>query len=293
LGTEDIREKAFLTHGDIVSLNFVRVSGDHYFRRHHRAGLRSHVMEVLRREDVEREERGAMMDGLLSFPRAKPKKVLRIFRTRFKNLAEAMEEPRRIKIIENFLSPRHLARSDEFIVDYVRGGNREILLCGLQEFVEGEILDPWQTLDDAHLLSLYRRLEAGGWKKDPDSRIQRIRDRAAHFILKTKALIRNSGYVPDLAGVGNLILSRDLEIKLVDINNISRIPPPGTIPLDDRGYPVCDKSIEALALLEKKLLGNLSVEDDPIYRTFLDATRKKEVSSIVRTFHSTPGSTGL
>ncbi len=70
----------------------------------------------------------------------------------------------------------------------------------------------------------------------------------------------------------------------MDINNISRVSFKATIPLDDRGYPVCDKSIEALSLIERKLLGCSIDAQDPLYRVFLDPERMKEVKSIEEEF---------
>jgi hypothetical protein len=74
------------------------------------------------------------------------------------------------------------------------------------------------------------------------------------------------------------------QIKLVDINNISRVHFDTTIRLDDRGYPVCDKSIEALAMLERKILGHPIDGNDPIYRTFLISQRMEAVAALERQF---------
>ena len=91
---EDVREKASLNHQEVVRLNFVRDPGTYIFRRHYKQGLRSHVMEVLRRDDVERERAGVVIEGIRWFPKAKPIKMLRIFRSRFNSLDEALEEAR-------------------------------------------------------------------------------------------------------------------------------------------------------------------------------------------------------
>jgi len=91
--------------------------------------------------------------------------------------------------------------------------------------------------------------------------------------------------VPDLAGVGNLLLTRSGDIKLVDINNISNLSFDAIINLDDRNYPVCDKSIQALSLLEQKLLDRSSHRDNLIYKTFLDPKRMEEVQAIEEEFH--------
>jgi hypothetical protein len=50
------------------------------------------------------------------------------------------------------------------------------------------------------------------------------------------------------------------------------------IRLDDKGYPVCDKSVEALSLIETKLLGRPIDGNDMLYRTFLDPGRKRAVA---------------
>jgi hypothetical protein len=65
------------------------------------------------------------------------------------------------------------------------------------------------------------------------------------FIKRLKQMIAKIGHVPDLAGAWNLILTRPRNIKLVDINNISRVSFDPVINLDDKGYPICDKSIKA------------------------------------------------
>lgn len=91
--------------------------------------------------------------------------------------------------------------------------------------------------------------------------------------------------IPDLAGVGNLLLTRAGEIKLVDINNISEVSPDTVVPLDDRGYPVCDKSIAVLFHLEQKLTGRSPQRDDPPYGRFLNPERIEKVKAAERRFH--------
>ena len=285
---DDIRTEPYLNHEEILGLNFIRDPGVYLYRRHYRTGLRSHIMEVLDPEDVEKEKKGITIDGLRWFPRAKPLKMLRIFRTKFNSLKEAEKELARVKIIVAYLAPRYIARSDEFLVDYNRHRKHEPLLCGLQEFVEGEIMDPWRHLDRGHLVSLFRRL---GFEKseDPDRIIDRwirkILSRAKIFVERLKKMILEVNHIPDLAGVGNLLITRSGDIKLVDINNISRVSLDPNINLDDRGYPVCDKSIEALSLLEQTLLGRSIDRNDDIYKTFLDAKRMEEVKALEKEFH--------
>ncbi|HYQ61121.1 MAG TPA: hypothetical protein VEP29_08715, partial [Desulfatiglandales bacterium] len=140
---EDPRDKLSLTHEDVVAMNFVRAPGIYVFRRHYRAGLRSHIMQVLPREELDRERTGVLRDGVRHFPKARPLKMLRIFRTRFQNLREVEEELARFKIVETYLAPLHMARSNEFVVDFVSRDKREPILCGLQEYMDGETINPW------------------------------------------------------------------------------------------------------------------------------------------------------
>ena len=285
---EDPRDKLSLNHEDVVAMNFVRAPGIYVYRRHYRAGLRSHLMQVLLREELDRERTGVLRDGVRHFPKARPFKMLRIFRTRFRTLKEAEEELVRFKIIETYLAPLYMARSNEFLVDFTVGGQRQPILCGLQEYMEGETINPWNRLDDEALASLKGRMPD---PVGPDSQrewIANVRTQAGEFVLRLKDLISQAGYVPDLAGSGNLILTAPGLIKLVDINNISKVSFDSSIPLDDRGYPVCDKSVEALSMLEKNLAGRPLHPDDEIYKVFLAPDRMEKVRILEREFHTTP-----
>ena len=285
---EDVRDRPYLNHQDVVGLNFIRNPGIYHYRRHYRVGLRSHIMEVLDSGDIENETKGIITGGLRWYPRAKPQKMLRIFRIRFKSLVEAEEEIERVKIIQTYLAPDYLANTEEFLVDYIRQGKREILLCGLQEYVEGEVVEPWNYLDQDHLISLLYRM---GLKKGKDSVraahqwILTVRKKTADFVKRIKRMILEADHVPDLAGAGNLLLTRSGDIKLVDINNISLVSFDPIIPIDDKGYPVCDKSIEALYLLEQKVLGRSAHAEDHIYKTFLDPERMSTVKKLQEAFH--------
>jgi len=285
---EDPRDKLSLTHEDVVSLNFIRAPGIYLYRRHYRAGLRSHIMQVLLREEVEKERTGVLRDGVRRFPKARPLKMLRIFRTRFKALRDADEELARFKIIATFLAPLHMALSNEFLVDFTGRGRREPLLCGLQEYVEGETLNPWNRLDDEELASLRQRMHDREGPESQKEWIAGVRTQAERLVLQLKRLISRAGYVPDLAGSGNLILTPSGLIKLVDINNISRVSLDTSIPLDDRDYPVCDKSVEALPMMERNLAGHPLDPDDEIYRVFLAPARMEKVRILEREFHATP-----
>ncbi|UCG14032.1 MAG: hypothetical protein JSU72_06050 [Deltaproteobacteria bacterium] len=284
----DIREKPHLSQEDVLELNFIRDPGIYVFRRHYRAGLRSHIMEVLSPEAVENEARGIVIDGSKWYPRAEPLKMLRIFRTRFGSLAEARDEVSRVKIIETYLGPDNFARSDEFLVDYFMNGRRELLLCGLQEYVKGVVLDPWVHLDDDLLMSIFHRLVLEKAEKSAltaEQWLNMVKTKAEVFVEKVKRMILDAGHVPDLAGVGNLLLTRSGDIKLVDINNISEVSFNSVITRDDKGYPVCDKSIEALSLLEQKLLDRPANPDDLIYKIYLDPRRMMDVKSVEKEFY--------
>ena len=286
--SEDIRDRPYLSHQDVLKLDFVRDPGIFFFRKHYRTGLRSHIMEVLDPAEVEKETTGVKVDGMMLYPRAEPLNMLRIFRTHFKSLSAAEEELKRVRIVQTYLAPDHVARSQEFLVDYTVHGRREILLCGLQEYVKGEVLEPWSYLGKPHLISLARDMR-GEVNEDgalTDSRwAQEVREKAESLVRKLKQMVLEAGHVPDLAGVGNLILTPAGEIKLVDINNISSVSFDATVPLDDRGYPVCDKSIRVISLLEERLLGRSVEEDDPIYEMFLRPDRIKEVKALEEEFH--------
>lgn len=244
-------------------------------------------MEVLRLEDVEKERKGIVAAGVRWFPKAKPLKMLRIFRTKFKNLEHASEEINRVKLIQRHLGPDHFAVSEEFLVDYSGSSECRLLLCGLQAYVEGEILDPWRHHNRNQLEQVLIRLnpEAERSREALEASVTLFLTRAKAFATRLRGMVMNANYVPDLAGVGNLLIAPDGSIKLVDINNISRVSYRPSIGLDDKGYPVCDKSIEALSLLEEKLLGAPVDRSDPLYRTFLDPVRMREVRNIVKSFH--------
>jgi hypothetical protein len=98
-------------------------------------------------------------------------------------------------------------------------------------------------------------------------------------------MITDTGYIPDLAGIGNLILTLEGDIKLVDINNIVEIKLDNTILIDDKGYPSCDVSIEVLSILERDILQKNINMDDPLYRLFLSPERRKKVKVFEKEFY--------
>ncbi|MCG6893231.1 MAG: hypothetical protein LJE65_06465 [Desulfobacteraceae bacterium] len=274
---EDIREKPVIGHEDVVGLNFICPSGRFVFRRHYKNGLRSHVMEVLCREAVSRETSGVRVDGILRFPRAVPVKMLRIFRHKFRRLDEAFQETRRLREVERYLTRRYLARSEEFLVDYQSPAGPDVLLCGLQDFVEGFELNPWLPPGG----DMFRRCHG-----EDAARIFRVfQNRLGDFVVRVKRMAREVALLPDLAGQGNLLVTSEGAVTLVDINNISRVRPGDAIALDDKGYPVCDKSVEALALMETIATGTEPDRSDALYGAFLTPERKERVQVLDRRFH--------
>jgi hypothetical protein len=279
---DDIRNRSTISHADVTALNFVRSSTPYVFRRHFRQGLRSHIMEILDPSDVEVEQTGKMVAGVRCFPKATPRRMFRIFRARLKTLENALVEIARVKIVERYLAPDFMARSTECIVDYQGPGGRDLMLCGFQEYVAGEILDPWTILGPADLLpALYEaflskdiplNLSKNQW-------IETVRKKGSRFINKIKLMISEAGHIPDLAGAGNLIITISGGIRLVDINNISSVSLDPSIHLDEKGYPVCDKSIEALSLIEEKILGKQVDMEADIYKWFLDPNRQKALKA--------------
>jgi len=279
---DDIRDKPFIGHADVVALNFITSRTPYVFRKHFRQGLRSHIMEILDPLDLQTERAGTVIDGIRWFPKARPRRMFRIFRSRLPTLEKALNEIQRVKTVERYLAPDYMATSVECIADYRIADRRELVLCGFQEYVRGGILDPWTILGEADLLpSLYDELahveeETG---RDKTRWVDAVRKTGRSFVDRVKRMIDEAGTIPDLAGAGNLIVTAAGEIRLVDINNISPVEFDGSISLDEKGYPVSDKSIEALFLIQKKVAGVPVDRQEGLFRHFLDPDRWKRVKS--------------
>jgi hypothetical protein len=153
--------------------------------------------------------------------------------------------------------------------------------------VSGEILNPWGLLSGDRLIeTLYDQLFPPQQQPSHRSRwVETVRSEGVRFIACIKQMIIETGHVPDLAGMGNLVIVPSGGIKLVDINNIAQVAFTPEIDLDDKGYPVCDKSIEALAHLEAKLLGNTIDPNERVYRFFLNPERMGRASEKERLFY--------
>jgi hypothetical protein len=270
----DIRDLAHAEHDDIIALNFIRADCPYCFRKHYREGLRSLIMEVLETKAVREEVEGRIHEGVRHFPHAEPVRMLRIFKRRISKKEEVQQEIKKFKILERYLTEDQYAASLEFITDYFVGDRREILLCGLQEYVAGKILDPWGLLTNAHLQDLLAQMGHGAAAST--RRLPEIHHHTARLIKNIKRMVNNSGYVPDLSGVGNLILTAQGRVKLVDINNITAAATDDSIPIDDKGYPACDRSIQVLALLEQKILNRTHLAADPLYDHYLNPQRLRQ-----------------
>ncbi len=280
---QDIRDQAYLTESQVLKLNFINDSSHYIFRKYYRSGLRSHIFEILLAEDVLKETHGEITEGIRMFPRANPKKMLRILRNRFKNKEAIFQEIKKYQLLLKFLGPDFIAESEEFIVDYTGTGKSQIVLCGLQEYIEGEILDPWGLGGKKFLLDLFKSSTC----RDSQlaARVKKARGNIAIFVKKIRQMISDTGYIPDLAGFGNLILTIEGNLKLVDINNIVEIKLNNSIPIDDKGYPSCDVSVEVLSLLEKNILQKNIQMDDPLYQFFLSPERKIKVKALEKQFY--------
>lgn len=275
-------------HDDVVSLNFIRDTGKYVFRHHHLNGLRSHIMEMLAVEDINKESRGVYVNGFRRFPIARPLRMLRIFRKRFSGYEEIFEEVRRFQIIGHYLTATHLAMSEEFIVDYFLCEKRDLLLCGLQEYIEGECLDLWTAGNIDCLSNIVKKLadKSGIEGVAPIDKLrQNIEMSAGSFVRVIKKMIREANYIPDLAGRGNILVTFEGHLKLVDINNISYITSNGCVLVDEFNYPVCDKSIEVLMLIEQKMLKRSIKKNDPFYKDYLTPERLRQVEILAREFN--------
>lgn len=277
----DIRDRAHLGHEDIIGLNFIRSDAPFVFRRHFRSGMRSQIMEVLPPAEVRHETEGMLRDGVRWYPRAEPRFMLRLFRRRFVSLNQALEEIRRLRVVEAYLDADQMARSSEFIVTYNGRRGADILLCGLQEYAPGHTLDPWQLSPPA---GLARRFPPSGRLTPPDF-VMRLRANAVRFIDAVRRMAFETRLIPDLAGTRNLVVTDDGNIRLVDINNVSRVHFEAKVSVDDKGYPVCDKSVEALWRMETVLADRSPDSTDPLYGHFLAAERMARVADLDRRFH--------
>ncbi|MGE0083668.1 MAG: hypothetical protein AB7S75_04540 [Desulfococcaceae bacterium] len=267
---------------DISDLNFIRSPNPYIFRRHYSRGLRSHIFRLLASEDASKESKGEIREGIRIFPKARPRKVLRIFKRNFTCLQDVLAETRRYKIMVSFLAPENMAESEEFAVTHLTSSGPKIVLCGLQDYVPGNVLDPWGEIHLGRNSDLFRNMEISADNDLADAFFRKIRNSAGQFISRIRKMVDETGLIPDLAGIGNILLSLSGDFCLVDINNISAVRFGPEIRTDDKNFPVCDKSVEALALMEEKLLGRPPDMSEKLYHTYLSPERKSRVMEIIR-----------
>ena len=282
--TTDIRNKQTLTHDDIVALNFIKHPSRYFFRNHFKEGLRSRLMQALEPSDIVRETRGVVQQGIRMFPVAQPVAMLRIFKKSFSSQSEVQKEIDHYKTLQHWLPEAHFAASSEFLVDYMPEGVKNILLCGLQEYVPGEAVDPWH---ENALLKI-----EGIMRNALDGAMETALGNLSSFVACIKTMIMKTGAIPNLAGVGNLVITPAGAVKLVDINNFSKLCMDHHIPIDDKGYPVSDKSIQALFQIETKILGRPEDPADTLYRFFLDPLRMADVRQLETAFHKETAHSG-
>ena len=251
----DIRNKNRVEHEDMVGLNFILDEPSYVFKYHRNQGLRSHVVQVISPNDYRAETEGIEVNGRKEFPRAVPDYVFRIYRSKIEP-EEAMEDIKKIKVVREYLK-ENMAYSNEFIASYKKNDgaqeNYETILCGLQEFIKGDIIDPWFCVPESY---------DDNFKKETIKAIDRV-----------KECIHETGYIPDLAGRGNFIYGKR-GVVLTDINNINKVDFSSYIYIDNKGFPIVDTSIEALSELEKAVKG--SVDSDLIYEHYLEPSRKSK-----------------
>ncbi|MCP4114233.1 MAG: hypothetical protein GY737_02315 [Desulfobacteraceae bacterium] len=277
----DITTAPFLSNSSLEQFNFLRTSAAGRFRRHFRSGLRSHLFELIRAEDLETEQTGKIIGNIRLFPRARPSRMLRVLRTPFDSLDQALGEIQKYKLLLKYLGPGLIAKSEEFIVEYRGTGAREILLCGLQEYIRGTTLDPWHLTGKEALKHFYTPNATTHYREFTHRAARDIKT----FVAAVRRMIHATAHIPDLAGVGNLMLTHEGGLKLVDINNVIKIRQNPDIHLDDRGYPCCDKSMEVLFILEHKILQQPLPMDDPLYQRFFTPERIDRVKELEQAFY--------
>ncbi|SDO67488.1 hypothetical protein [Desulforhopalus singaporensis] len=280
-----IADREYLAGDDLGKLGFLLDSSSFFYRRHPHQGLRSHIFEILSAKDVDTESVGQMDPdlGIRLYPRARPRYMLRILRKRFTALDDVLEEVRLYKLILHYLGPDFIALSTECIVECQGEEKAKIMLCGVQEYVSGVKISPWNLTGRHPLATCFETTcRTRGELAD---RVARATGSVAIFINRIRRMIAEVGYIPDIAGNGNLIVTPSGKIKIVDINNVVPVRFDESIFLDDRGYPACDKAIEALSLFERKIVGSTKFLPDGLYQHFLAPERVDKVNRVAEQFH--------
>lgn len=276
----DIRDIKHATSEEVNGLNFLNLTDQYVLRRHIYQGLRSHVFQILKTDDVRKENEGVVKEGEKKYPQATPIKILRIMRKKFQRLDDVKAEISKYKLIEKYFDHDSYAQSQEIVVDYIHNGENKVMLIGIQEYVAGFRLNPWSANIGFHITDF---LKISGIN-NIDETVSQIKKNIANFVQLLKSFILKTRYIPDLAGIGNIILKSDGNIVLVDINNISKVSFSDPIYVDDFGYPIVDRSIEAISCLDKFSLPDEYNRDCFLYNKFLSNHRCKKVNAIEKEF---------
>lgn len=277
---KDIRDIQHATSDEVNDLNFLNLTDQYVLRRHTYQGLRSHVFQILKTDDVRKENEGVIRKGVKNYPKAAPVKILRIMRTKFNNLAAVTVEIKKYKLIERYFDAESYAKSQEIIVDYNHNGKNKVMLIGIQDYVEGFRLNPWSAYIGFQIVDF---LKISGIKNIDETMAQILKN-MANFVHLLKRFILKTRHIPDLAGIGNIMLKRSGNIVLVDINNISEVSFSDPIYVDNFGYPIVDRSIEAIFCLDKFCTPNEYDKNNFLYRKFLSDSRRKKVDAIEKEF---------
>ncbi len=252
----DIRDKQRLEHEDIIGLNFISDNAPYIFEFHYEQGLRSHIIRLLDPQDCRARDKGIEKDGIKTYPRPTPNYILRIYKSSI-DPEEAIGEIKKLNEIKKYMM-ESVAHSDEFVVSYKKEEHYEPIFCGFQEYIEGEVVDPWFCIPKTYGESFPKKTNK--------------------FINRVKDTIKNTGYIPDLAGIGNIIYNKDRGLVLTDINNINVVDYSDEIFLDNKGFPIIDTSVEALYNLETVVNG--SAQPEKLYEHYLEENRKTKCMSI-------------
>jgi len=243
-------------------------------------------MQVIDPAAAAAESTGVVVDGIRRYPRARPIRMLRIFRTIFPSRESAIQELKSYTLLRRYLPAGSFAASTEILVDYRLQDRCDILLCGFQDFVEGGVVEPWSIRGPEDIAGMLADMARPGLSSRTASAVCAAGARAfiRRMVAGLKKMITDAGHIPDLAGLGNIKLTPEGRLILVDINNISRVHTDDRIHLDDKGYPAADKSIQALFILETRLLGEPVSHRSSLYDRFLAPDRMAEVDAHVRVF---------
>ncbi len=253
-----IRYQQSVSHDEVVGAGLA--SPNYHYQRHYLQGMRSHVIEVIPQQRWDDYTNGVVIDELRQWPKPVPVAMLRILKEEFAHIDDALAEARKTNLLQQHMDG-YVAKSLEFIA----GTQNDFYLCGSQKYIKGEIFGPWGAIN-----------------------LKIDSEKTRGFVTTVKNMVIKTGYIPDLVGNGNIIVSENGSLTLVDINNIQKVGINHQIKLDNKLYPIVDLSIEALFRIEQ-MIG--SVDDWSLYNHYRDPVRINEVTAIEKEWtekNSTP-----